>query len=214
MKKVAIFGAAGALGAALVEFFYEKGFIVIGIARDPSKNSRLSELKIQTLTCDATIQAEVQTAISQLSTDTWVISTMGSFNADVPVDYIGHRHLINALEKTNINRFLMITSLGCGDSWEYLSDRSKSAFGSAVREKSLAESWLQSSHLDFTILRPGGLMNGDTTGNAELSQGVEVHGLINRSDVAKLAHQLLKNKDSIGKIYECIDPTVTYPVSN
>ena len=34
---------------------------------------------------------------------------------------------------------VLVTSLGCGESWAYLSDRAKAAFGQAVREKSLAE---------------------------------------------------------------------------
>ena len=50
--------------------------------------------------------------------------------------------------------------------------------------KSLAESWLQSSTLSWTILRPAGLQDGDATGQAELSQGKEMHGLVRRQDVA------------------------------
>lgn len=210
MQTIAVFGAASGLGSALIESFHKKNFNVIGIARKPDNSSSLAALKIKTVTCDATAQAQVQAAVEELPADAWVISTMGSFNTDTPVDYIGHRYLINALEQKNINRFLMITSLGCGDSWQYLSERSKAAFGSAIREKSLAESWLQSSQLEFTILRPGGLMNGEITGNGKLSQGIEAHGLISRNEVAELVHQLLENKESIGQTYECVDSSVTY----
>ena len=135
---------------------------------------------------------------------------MGSYNDRTPVDYIGHRYLINTLEQQNRLRFLMVTSIGCGDSWPYLSDRSKAAFGNAAREKSLAESWLQTSRLEFTILRPGGLKNDPATGNAVLSQNKDTHGLINRADVALLTHQLLKDHNSIKQIYDCVDPTLTY----
>ncbi|MCZ8499873.1 NAD(P)H-binding protein [Vibrio lentus] len=34
-----------------------------------------------------------------------------------------------------------------------------------VREKTLAEAWLTSGTLDYTILRPGGLLDGKTTGD-------------------------------------------------
>ena len=210
MKTIAIWGAASGLGATMAEYFHNYGYKVIGIARNPGKNARLAELGILTISCDATVQHEVQAAVDSLPTNSWVVSTMGSFRADVPVDYIGHRYLIDALESRGISRFLLMTSLGCGESWQYLSDGAKAAFGAAVREKSLAEAWLKSSKLDFTIVRPGGLKDGAATGQAQLSQDTEVHGLINRIDVADLTRQLLERNDSIGQTYQCVDPSLTY----
>lgn len=210
MQTVVIFGAASGLGAAMVEYFHDQDFQVIGVARDPAKNPRLAELQLETLSCDATVQMQVEQTVSKLPKNAWVISTMGSYRADIPVDYIGHRYLINALETNDIKRFLLVTSLGCGDSWQYLSERSKQGFGGAAREKSLAESWLQTSSLDYTILRPGGLKDGDITHTGQLSQHQEVHGLIHRIEVARLAHELLKTEQSLGQVYECIDPKLTW----
>ncbi|MGY3572418.1 SDR family NAD(P)-dependent oxidoreductase [Vibrio paucivorans] len=210
MEKIAIWGAASGLGAAMAEYYYKQGFEVIAIAREPTNNSNLAKWGIATISCDATDQQQVINTVQALPKGTINISSMGSFNAEVPVDYIGHRYVIDALEQSKNARFLLITSLGCGDSWQYLSERSKRGFGAAVREKSLAESWLQTSGLDFTILRPGGLKDGDATGLGELSQGTEVHGLITRTEVARLSHELLNNKTSIGQVYQCVDPSLSY----
>lgn len=210
MQTIAIWGAASGLGAAMVDYYHELGFNVIAIARTPEKNPRLHQLNIRSISCDATNNTQVLEAVSQLPDGVVNLSSMGSFRADTPVDYIGHRNLINALEQHSHARFLLITSLGCGDSWKYLSERSKQGFGSAVREKSLAESWLQSSTLDYTILRPGGLKDGAATHNGVLSQHDEVHGLITRSDVARLTHELLSKPESIGEVFQCVDPNMTY----
>jgi nucleoside-diphosphate-sugar epimerase len=211
MKTVVIWGAASGLGAAMVEYFYKQSFNIVGIVRTPSKCNRLTELGIKILTCDATNAAQVNQTVKKLPVDAWVISTMGTYGAaNIPVDYIGHRNLIDALEYQNINRFLLVTSLGCGDSWQYLSKQSKQNFGSAVREKSLAEVWLKSSSLDYTILRPAGLKDGEITHRGELSQKIEVHGLINRNEVTRLTHLLLNDPNSIGQIYQCVDKTLTY----
>ena len=207
MNPVAVWGASSGLGLALVEYFSGQGFDTIGVARNPDKSPAVKASCSQVFTCDATDKASVERVVEQLPKDTWVISTMGSFGADIPVDYIGHRYLIDALQANQIQRFLLVTSLGCGDSWQFLSERARKGFGAAVREKSLAEAWLSSSELDFTIVRPGGLVNGPITENGKLSQGVEVHGLIHRSELARLIHSLLKDESSIGQIYQCVDPT-------
>lgn len=205
---IAIWGASSGLGAAMVKYYHQQGASVIAIARDPNKNPDLSTYYLPHISCDATVEQQVIDAVKKLPSDTINISTMGSFRSDHPVDYIGHRYLINALEQSNSKRLLLVTSLGCGDSWQYLSERAKMGFGDAVREKSLAESWLQTSSLDYTILRPGGLKDGDLTYAGELSEGGEVHGAITREEVARLSFELLQNKDSSGNIYQCIDPTI------
>lgn len=205
MNNIVIWGAASGLGATMLEYFQQQGYTLTAISRDPTKNPRINALNINALKCDATNQKAVQETVCKLPKDAIHISTMGSFNAPTPVDYIGHRYLIDALEQHCASRFMLITSLGCGDSWQYLSEAAKRGFGAAVREKSLAESWLQSSRLDFTILRPGGLKEGPVTHHGEPSQHKEVHGQITRSEVARLTLQLLLQKESIGQIYQCVD---------
>lgn len=135
-----------------------------------------------------------------------VVSTLGSFRRPQPVDYQGNRHVIDAMEQTGLTRLLLVTSLGCGDSWQYLPERARAAFGHEVRLKSLAESWLQTSALDWTILRPAGLQDGEATGRAELSQGKEVHGLVRRADVAAHGLRLLADEAALGQIYAIGDP--------
>lgn len=203
MQKVVIWGASSGLGAAMVVHFIERGFDVTAVARNPNKNTMLQH--VSTLTCDATDKTQIEATVDFIPTDAWVISTMGSFQSDNPVDYVGHRYLIDALQDKGVKRFVLVTSLGCGDSWAYLSDRAKQVFGNAVREKSLAESWLQTSNLDFTILRPGGLKDGDATQRGMLSQNQEVHGSINRSEAARLVHEILLSPESVGQIYQCVE---------
>ncbi|PMP06396.1 flavin reductase [Vibrio breoganii] len=203
MQKIVIWGAASGLGAAMVAHFVEQGFDVTAVARSPSRNPMLDT--VSTLTCDATDKGQVEVAVDCIAEDAWVISCMGSFQSDNPVDYIGHRYLIDALQAKGVKRFLLVTSLGCGDSWQYLSDRAKQVFGSSVREKSLAESWLQTSALDFTILRPGGLKDGEANQRGVLSQHGEIHGSIHRAEVARLVHELLLSQESVGKIYQCVE---------
>lgn len=137
MKRVVIWGASSGLGLAIAQYFADKGTQVIGVARNPDKNPELKAICHSTFTCDATVATEVNAVVEQLNQDDIIISTMGSFRADIPVDYLGHRHLIDAACHASLKRFVLVTSLGCGDSWQYLSERSKAGFGGVVRELSL-----------------------------------------------------------------------------
>lgn len=101
---------------------------------------------------------------------------------------------------------ILVTSLGCGDSWPFLSPRARAAFGQAVREKSLAESWLQTSQLDYAILRPGGLLNGAATGQAQRIQAEECHGFVMRADVARHIHELATAPSLNNQIYSLVEP--------
>jgi hypothetical protein len=57
-------------------------------------------------------------------------------------DYLAHRTVIDEAEKAEIKRMILVTSLGCGDSWPFLSPRARAAFGQAVRENR----WLKAGY--------------------------------------------------------------------
>ena len=104
---------------------------------------------------------------------------------------------------------LLVTSLGCGDSWATMSDRAKQAFGQALREKSLAEVWLQTSSLNYNILRPGGLLNGEITGKAECYYQQEVHGHIHRTELANVIIQKISAENLDNRVYAVVDPSLS-----
>ena len=166
----------------------------------------LRTLGVEVIEGDALDPAAVQQACAQAGPTARVISTLGSFRQPQPVDYQGNRNVIDAMEQTGLIRLLLVTSLGCGDSWQYLPERARAAFGHEVRLTSLAESWLQTSTLGWTILRPAGLQDGEATGQAVLSQGKEVHGLVRRADVAAHGLRLLTDEAALGQIYAIGDP--------
>ena len=44
-------------------------------------------------------------------------------------DYLAHRTVIDEAEKAGISRMILVTSLGCGDSWPFLSDTTMNSHG-------------------------------------------------------------------------------------
>ncbi|MBL0597609.1 SDR family oxidoreductase [Aeromonas jandaei] len=206
MPTTLIFGASRGLGRAFTHHALNKGHRVVALVRSPEMATELEALGVEVIEGDALDPAAVQQACIAAGQDAQVVSTLGSFRQVVPVDYQGNRHVIDAMEQAGLKRLLLVTSLGCGDSWHYLPQRARAAFGHEVRLKSLAESWLQTSSLAWTILRPAGLQDGDATGRAELSQDKEVHGLVRRADVAAQGLRLLADETAVGQIYAIGDP--------
>jgi putative NADH-flavin reductase len=81
----------------------------------------------------------------------------------------GTRIIIRAMEKANVRRFISQSSLGVGDSrnnlnlyWKYI------MFGMLLRrayaDHGLQEQFIKESTLDWTIVRPGALKEGERTG--------------------------------------------------
>lgn len=202
MKPWLIFGAGGTgVGALTLELALAERRPVVALVRSPDAAARLREKGVQVFIGDACNADVVASACKAAGNEATIVSSMGGAQ-----DYLAHRTVIDTAEKCGISRMILVTSLGCGDSWSFLSPRAKAGFGQAVREKSLAESWLQTSTLDHAILRPGGLLNGNATGNAQRSQGQEVHGFVMRADVA--AHvQQLANAPALNKqVHSLVEP--------
>lgn len=195
-----IFGAAKGIGACVVEYGLTHRRPIFALLRKEEDAARLRERGVIALVGDATDVAAVERICAMAGAGCTIISTMGGSQ-----DYLAHRTVIDAAGKVGIKAMVMVTSLGCGDSWPTLSDRAKAAFGQAVREKSLAEVWLQTSGLNYCILRPGGLLNGEPTGKAQCYQHQEVHGFVNRSDVALTIAAQIDNGLS-GQVYSLIEP--------
>lgn len=195
-----IFGAAKGIGALLLDRAVNKGLPVVALVRDIHDVERIKKRGVQVIQGDACDEFAVGRACLAAGQDGAIISTIGGSH-----DYLAHRTIIDNAEKHGIKKMLMVTSLGCGDTWTSLSDRAKAAFGQAVREKSLAEIWLQTSTLDYCILRPGGLLNGEGSGKAVLYAGEEVHGFIHRSDVAATIETLVITSLE-NRVYSIVEP--------
>lgn len=197
-----IFGAGGkGVGALTLALALAENRPVFAVVRNPDAADRLAAQGVSVFTgdaCDAQCVAQACNAAGAAAT---VISTIGGAH-----DYLAHRTVIDEAGKAGISRMILVTSLGCGDSWPFLSARAKAAFGQAVREKSLAESWLQTSPLDYAIVRPGGLLSGEATGNAELRQQQEVHGFVQRADVAAHLQALARAPALNQQVYSLVEP--------
>ncbi|MDF7666842.1 NAD(P)H-binding protein [Orbaceae bacterium ESL0727] len=204
MDSLLIFGAGHGVAAHLLDEV-KQAYRLTLVIRNGEQAKQLSERGFTVIKGDATDKMIVAEACRVAGKGATVVSTLGGENAN----YEAHRLIIDSAEQAGLRRMLLVTSIGCGDSWVTLSTVAKQAFGQAVREKTLAESWLQTSQLDYLILRPGGLQDGEATHQAKLYQE-EIHGFVRRRDVALLMAQQLSQVHFERQIYAVVDPTLAF----
>lgn len=196
-----IFGATKGIGNMLAKIGLAQGKQVSALVRNQDDAMRLSVVGIQTFIGDATDMLSLKSIFEKVTHDTVIFTTIGGTQAD----FYGNYNIIRQAEQHLVSRLLFVTSIGCGDSWSTLSDRAKALFGKSVRQKSMAESYLQTSEINYTIIRPGGLMNRAATHNAKLLT-TEAHGVVSREDVALVLAQLVEEESSFRQVFAVIDP--------
>jgi uncharacterized protein YbjT (DUF2867 family) len=97
------------------------------------------------------------------------------------VDQDGAIRLIDTAAAMGIKRFIIVSSMGAEEP-----DNGPEKLRHYLRAKHNADEHLKSSGLNYTIIRPGQLTNGEGTGKVAVSAGQENVGKIPRQDVARV----------------------------
>ncbi|NJL50329.1 MAG: NAD(P)H-binding protein [Blastochloris sp.] len=132
------------------------------------------------------------------------ISTIGS-GGDLRADDEGVRNIADACLAEGVRRLIVVTSLGCGGSRAYASARLLEAIGEVLAAKTRAEAHIVTLALDWTIVRPGGLIDGEANGRGALFEDERVHGRITCRDLAALLLALARDGGSAGRILSAVD---------
>lgn len=207
MRPLLIFGASRGVGLELARLERAAGRPVAAMLRPQSDGTHLQEIGVDILHGDALSRPDVEQALAHLSSPFDVVSTLSGRREDGRlVDDEGNINVIEAVAASGKpGRFVFITSMGCGDMAQYRSERAIAAFGAVVDAKTLAEDRLRETGLDWTILRPGGLVSEPATGNGLLSQNPRIHGFIHRADVALLAFRALRDPATSRQAFAAVD---------
>jgi uncharacterized protein YbjT (DUF2867 family) len=208
---VMVFGATGNLGREVVADLVEQGDKVTAFVRTTSDRSALGPLGVEFAVGDAMELDTIVAAFEQGEYDA-AIATIGSFQAEIPPDYIGNANIADAAKVTGVKRMILISTVGAGDSIDAAPLPSRIVLSKILPLKTQAEDHLKASGLDYTIIRPGGLpYTTNSTGRGLLSEDRNTMGFILRADLARLIVGVLHDDRTIGKTFAAVDPELTYP---
>jgi uncharacterized protein YbjT (DUF2867 family) len=204
---ILVFGGNRATGLEIVRLLREKGEDVTVAVRATSNTDALQALGAKTVVADA-LEADTVRAAFASGTYKVVVSTLGTSrgeNARRP-DFVGNRNVIDAAKEAGATRFVFVTVVGTGNSLEAAPRPARSFLKEVIELKGQAEDHLRASGLQYTIIRPGGLSEGKSTGQAVLADDPMAFSYIARIDVAKLAVDAIGDPATIGKTYNAYDP--------
>lgn len=201
---VLVVGGAG-VGLEVSKALLDDGAWVTAMCRSDSVKKEVEMKGGITVKGDAMDKdrvAEVMASIDDLNV---VVSTVGGTPAEPEVDSTGNINLINAAKEAGVQRFVLVTSIGTGDSKDATPPEVYDVLKPVLIEKAKAEEVLRESGMEWVIIRPGGLKSEPATGKGVLTEDVTVCGSITREDVAKLVVRCLWSGDAVGKTLTAID---------
>ena len=199
--KLAIFGATGNTGLELVKQALEKGHQVTAFVRDPSRLS-IKHDQLNFVTGDVFDPASVAEAVQNQDV---VVCALGARDLKkTTIRATGTTNIIQAMKQHNVQRLLVVTSMGTGDNWNTLSLVNKFFYATLLKssreDHEAQEVAIRESELDWTIVRPIGLTDEPRTGVYDVGENIQGKtSRIARADVADLIIKELEQNALIHK---------------
>lgn len=211
LPRLLVLGANGPTGRELVRQALDRGHEVHALTRRPDAFP-IRHDRLHVLAGDATDRAVIDDAV--LRTDA-VICTIGTKFTRHEVDvYSTSAHLlITAMAKYDRRRLIVVTSSGVAPSQHRRGPVQKGSYVLARRtfartvydDMARMESYVSTSDLDWTIVRPPGLTN--TPGEGYATQETEINGAFcARPDLALMLLDQLTDDQYLKKIVAVTTP--------
>jgi len=206
-----IAGASRNLGLEIAKCLAAQKMQVTALLRSPATSTELEAMGIKVVTGDALDAAAMEAAMAGGEPIHAVISTIGGLPKDGErADYLGNKNLIDAAVKAGVQKFILVSSIGSGNSAAALQPQVLETLGPVLIEKEKAENHLIESGMIYTVIRPGGLKSEPATGNGILTEDCRVAGSIHRADVAQLVCQCLVSDAASNKVVSAVDKQMVY----
>src|SRR5690625_672268 len=170
--------------------------------RNPEQQSKFEEKGIKTVVGD--LEGPVSDLELVMQGIDAVVFTAGSGGKTGPdktllVDLDGASKTIEAAENLGVQRYVMVSAIQAHNR-ENWSEQIKPYFVA----KHHADRILANSTLDFTIVRPGGLVNDPPTGKIKIAENLE-RSTVTRADVAATIASVLQAENTIKKSFDLLN---------
>jgi len=190
-------------GYRLVQLGVRSEHQVIAAIRPWTDGSRYERMGAEVVKVDPTRPQDVTALFANLNPQGLNVACV--LGGTPKINSQGNINAINAAARFGVSRFLLQTSIGCGDSAEAVDEFVKVFVGKALTAKNWAERHLQTTDLDWTIIRAGGVFRRTFTGGGILLESRTVSGYINADELGDVIFQALLSAKTRHKILAAVD---------
>lgn len=210
MTGIFLAGASRGVGREIAKSLTTQGHDVVALLRSDTARAELEAMGATVVLGDALDADTIAALVSKQPLDA-VISTIGGKPTDGErADFKGNQNLIDAAVQAGVKRFILVSSIGTGESAAALPPQALETLGAVLAEKEQAENHLIASGLTYTIIRPGGLKSEPPRGTAVLTENPNIAGSIHRADVADLVVRSLTSDRANNKTLSAVDRTLLF----
>jgi uncharacterized protein YbjT (DUF2867 family) len=185
--RVLVFGASGRTGRLVVKESLERGHQVLAFVRDPARFD-ISHPHLTVMQGDVRSATDVDLAVQRADAVVSVIGPIPPSSAGENICSVGVANMIDSMSKHGVKRLICLSDYGNGETktrdlyarYLWLTIRAH------LEDKERMEERVKSSGLDWTIVRPTILTDGEKTGTYRVGPEIEVglYPTISRHDVA------------------------------
>jgi uncharacterized protein YbjT (DUF2867 family) len=204
---VVIVGGHGKVALRLEKLLAERGDSPRGIIRSTDQAADLEAIGAEPIVLDIE-NIEIDDAVAGADA---VVFAAGAGAGSGParkqtVDYAGAVGLIEAATTHGIRRYLIVSAIGANHPERWSEQMRPYYEAKAAADKHVAE-----SGLDYTIVRPGGLIDDPGTGRVDLAESLDRSGSVTRDDVAAVIAECLVADNTIGKSFDLLGGDTPIP---
>ncbi|SFA94510.1 Uncharacterized conserved protein YbjT, contains NAD(P)-binding and DUF2867 domains [Lentibacillus halodurans] len=213
--KVLVVGANGQIGQHVVKQLQSSDeHTVRAMVRKEEQAEELKKKGIDAVI--ANLEGNKKSIVKAAKGCEAVVFTAGSGGKTGPdktllVDLDGAVKTIEAAEEAGVDRYVMVSALQANN---------RENWNEKIRHyyvaKHYADRMLQASNLNYTIVRPGGLLNEPGTGKVNISENMEERGAVPRQDVASTVVAALPEENTYKRAFDLIsgDKTIAESLKN
>jgi len=202
--KVLVIGAYGQIGQHILSLLNKSEHQAKAMIRNENQASELKHLGAEIVVGD--LEQDFSYAFEGCDA---VIFTAGSGGHTGPektelVDRLGAMKAVKEAENNHVKRFIMVSSMNADTP-----DNGPESMKHYFKAKGDADKNLQASHLNYTILRPGRLLNEPANGTITAAEHIEDRSNgIPRADVAQVAVTSLDTENTFHRVFEILSGDV------
>jgi uncharacterized protein YbjT (DUF2867 family) len=210
--KAFVAGATGETGRRIVQELVKRNIPVRALVRNMEKARGILPDAAELVVGDVLKPETLSVALGDSTVVLCATGAAPGFDPTAPykVDYEGTKNLVDTAKAKGIEHFVLVSSIGASQFFHPLN-----LFWLILVWKKQAEEYIQKSGLTYTIVRPGGLKNEDSSDSVVMynADTLSLSGSIPRQKVAQTCVEALFQPAAQNKIVEVIAKPEASPKS-